>query len=115
MNVRSFIVASSFLFAGAVALPATAQINNTGFENPPTVPVTPNDWQYNGLGSGRDSTNPHSGQFEANLNNVSQASNANVQQQTAFGSITPGTTYTLDFWAQADYGVAGIGQAQIGF
>src|SRR3954452_7891322 len=115
MNVRSFIVASSFLFASAIALPATAQINNGGFENPPTVPVTPNDWQYNGAGAGRDGTSPHGGQFEANLNNVTEASNANAQQQTAFGSVTPGTTYTLDFWAQASYGVGGIGQAQSAF
>jgi hypothetical protein len=115
MNVRSFIVASSFLIGGAIALPATAQVNNGGFETAPTVPVTPNDWQYNGAGAARDATHPHGGQFEANLNNVTEASNANVQQQTAFGSITPGTTYTLDYWAQGDYGVGGIGQTQVAF
>ena len=51
----------------------------------------------------------------ANLNNVTEASNANVQQQTAFGTVTPGDTYTLSFWAQAEYGVGGIGQAQVAF
>jgi len=115
MKMRKVVAASSFFIAGALALPALAQVNNGGFENPPTIPVTPNDWQYNGPGSGRDGTNPHSGQFEANLDNITQASNANVQQQTAFGSIVPGTTYTLDFWAQANYGVGGIGQAQVAF
>jgi hypothetical protein len=115
MKMRKLVAACSFFIAGAVTLPALAQVNNGGFENPPTIPVTPNDWQYNGLGSGRDGTNPHSGSFEANLNNTTQASNANVQQQTAFGSIVPGTIYTLDFWAQADYGVGGLGQAQVAF
>ena len=108
-------VAVSTLAIGGLAFNASAQVNNGGFEVAPTVPPTPNDWQYNGAGAGRDGTNPHSGSFSANLNNTTEANNANVQQQTAFGSITPGTEYTLGFWAQAEYGVGGIGQAQVAF
>ena len=115
MKSRSSIGIAALAMATAVAMPAMAQVNNGGFENPPTVPVTPNDWQYNGAGAGRDGSFVHGGLFSANLNNVSEASNANVLQQTAFGSITPGVTYTLDFWAAGSYGVGGIGQAQIGF
>lgn len=114
MRVNRYTIASALL-ATALCTPSFAQVNNGGFETAPTTPVTPNDWQYNGAGSGRDSTHPHSGQFEANLNNVTQASNANVQQQTAFGSITPGQSYPFSFWAQGDYGVGGIGQAQFAF
>jgi hypothetical protein len=115
MQSRQLISAVAVLVLSMIALPAAAQINNGGFETPPTAPPTPNDWQYNGPGSGRDNTNPHGGLFEANLNNMTEASNANVQQQTAFGSITPGLQYTLRFWAQAQYGVGGIGQAQVAF
>src|SRR4051812_22054821 len=115
MKMRSLMCVATLAIGAAAVAPVSAQVNNGGFENPPTVPVTPNDWQYNGAGAGRDGTNPHGGQFEANLNNVTEASNANAQQQTAFGSVTPGTTYTLDFWAQASYGVGGIGQAQSAF
>jgi len=116
MNLRT-LVASSALVLSAVAIPASAAVivNNGGFETGPTSPPTPNDWQYNGAGAGRDGSNVHSGSFSANLNNVTEASNANVQEQTAFGSVAAGTTYTLSFWAQGNYGVGGIGQAQVAF
>src|SRR3954452_24009866 len=116
MNLRT-LVASSALVLSAVAIPASAAVivNNGGFETGPTSPPTPNDWQYNGAGAGRDGTNVHGGSFAANLNNVTEASNANVQEQTAFGSITPGTSYTLKFWAQEANGIGGIGQAQVAF
>lgn len=99
----------------ACALPASAQINNGGFELAPTAPPTAGDWQYNGAGAGRDGSNVHSGSFSANLDNVTQGSNANVLQQTDAGTITPGTTYVLKYWAQGSYGVGGIGQAQLSF
>lgn len=115
MKMGTLIASAAAAVCGA-ALPAFAQVvNNGGFENPPTVPVTPNDWQYNGAGAGRDGTLVHGGLFSANLDNVTEANNANAQQQTAFGSVTAGTQYTLAFWAQSSYGVGGIGQAQVAF
>jgi hypothetical protein len=115
MNLRT-LVASSALALSAVAVPASAAIIfNGGFETGPTSPPTPNDWQYNGPGAGRDGTNVHSGSFSADLNNVTEANNANVQEQTPFGSVSAGTTYTLSYWAQGSYGVGGIGQAQVAF
>ena len=78
MNLRT-LIASSALALSAFAVPASAAvINNGGFETGPTVPPTPNDWQYNGAGAGRDGSNVHGGAFSANLNNVTEASNANV-------------------------------------
>ena len=93
---------------------ASAQVTNGGFELPSSAPPAAGEWQYNG-GAVRDGTNPHTGSFEANLDNQSAAINVNVFQQTATGTVTPGTIYTLSFWAQASYGVAGEGQTQISF
>ncbi len=91
--------------------PASAQVSNGGFE---TNAVGAGEWQYVS-GAVRDTSNPHSGLFAANLNNISEANNSNVQQQTLIGSILAGESYTLRFFAQAQYGVSGIGQAQVAF
>ena len=111
MRVYRYAFVSCLLALGA---PTMAQITNGGFETAPTTPVTPGDWQYNG-GGVRDSVSVHSGQFAADLNNTAQGANVNVQQQTLFGSITPGSTYSLNYWTKASYGVAGEGQLQIAF
>jgi hypothetical protein len=90
-------------------------INNPGFETAPTNPPTANDWQYNG-GATWDTTNPYSGSAEANLNNTAQANNANVSQQTATGTITPGTEYTFSFYSEfTGVGAGFVGQAQLTF
>jgi hypothetical protein len=94
--------------------PAAAQISNGGFENPSDDPPVLGQWQYV-AGAIRDTSMPHSGSFAANLENFSEATNVNVQQQTAVGSIVPGTEYELSFWAQAEYGVSGVGQVQLAF
>jgi hypothetical protein len=96
------------------ARPSVAQINNGGFENPSDIPPALGQWQYV-AGAIRDSTKPRSGSFAANLDNLAEVTNANVQQQTAVGSIVPGTEYALSFWAQANYGASGIGQVQLAF
>jgi hypothetical protein len=96
------------------AAPALAQITNGGFENPSDEPPVLGQWQYV-AGAVRDTSMPHSGSFAANLENLAEATNVNVQQQTAAGSIVPGTEYELSFWAQAQYGVSGIGQVQLAF
>src|SRR5581483_8973123 len=100
-------------FSGASAQ-AQNVINNPGFETAPTVPVTPNDWQYSS-GATQDGTNPHGGSFEAFLNNQAEANNVNVQQQTAVGSVTPGVQYTLSFFSEFQGANGGIGQAQFEF
>lgn len=110
----AFVVACVIGFAAASTL-AQNVINNPGFETAPTAPPTPNDWQYFGPGSGRDSTNPHNGSFEADLNNVTPGNNANVQEQTAFGSVTAGLQYTLSFYSEFQGVGGGIGQAQFEF
>ncbi len=89
----------------------SAQVSNGGFES---NAVGAGEWQYVS-GAVRDTTNPHNGLFAANLNNTSEANNTNVQQQTLVGSILAGESYTLRFFAQAQYGVSGIGQAQVAF
>lgn len=99
---------------GAQMTRATNIINNSGFETAPTTPVTPNDWQYSS-GASQDNSNPYSGSFEANLNNTTEATNANVFQQTAFGSVTAGTQYTFSFYSEFQGGNGGIAQAQIEF
>jgi len=96
------------------AAPASAQITNGGFENPSDEPPMLGQWQYV-AGAVRDTSMPHSGSFGANLENLSEVTNVNVQQQTAAGSIVPGTEYALSYWAQAEYGVSGIGQVQLAF
>ncbi len=103
-SMSTFIVASS----------GYAQINNGGFENPSMVPAVTGEWQYV-MGATRDSSSPRTGLFAANLNNTAQAANANVQQVTLPGSVLPGSTYVLSFWARASYGVSGIGQSQLAF
>jgi hypothetical protein len=113
MRGNRFAIASA-LFVSALAAPAFAQIFNGGFETAQTAPVTPGDWQYNG-GGVRDTSSPRTGAYAANLNNTSAGGNTNVQEQTVFGSITPGTAYTLSFYSKATYGTAGEGQLQIGF
>ena len=90
---------------------ASAQVSNGGFES---NAVGLGEWQYVS-GAVRDTTNPHSGLFAANLNNSSQTTNTNVQQQTPIGSIVAGESYTLRFFAQADFANSGIGQAQVAF
>lgn len=110
------ILAVAVLAVGATcgSASATQILNNTSFETAPTVPPTPNDWQYNGQAV-RDSSNPHTGSYDAYLDNTTEASNSNVLQQTAFGSVTPNTVYTLGLYSEATYGVGGIGQAQLEF
>jgi hypothetical protein len=93
---------------------AAAQITNGGFEDPSDEPPVLGQWQYV-AGALRDGANPRTGAFAANLDNLAEAANVNVQQQTAPGSITPGAEYALSFWAQADYGVSGVGQVQLAF
>ena len=99
---------------GAQMTRATNIINNPGFETAPTSPPTANDWQY-APGASQDNTNPYSGSFEADLNNTVEASNANVFQQTAFGSVTQGTQYTLSFYSEFQGANGGIAQAQFEF
>ena len=89
----------------------SAQISNGGFES---GAVGLGEWQYVS-GAVRDATNPHGGLFAANLNNLSQTTNTNVQQQTLVGTILAGETYTLNFFAQAEFANSGIGQAQVAF
>ena len=108
----SLLVAA--LLSPALATPALSQVSNGGFELPPSAPPTAGEWQYN-TGALRDGTSVQSGSFAANLMNTSQGANVNVSQQTLPGSITPNTNYTLSFWSQAQYAVAGEGQLQIGF
>jgi hypothetical protein len=66
-------------------------------------------------GATHDSSNPHSGSYEANLNNVTPGSNVNVQQQTAIGTVTPGVEYTLSFYTEFQGVGGGVGQAQLEF
>ena len=99
---------------GAQLTRATNVINNPGFETAPTTPPTANDWQYS-PGASQDNSNPYSGSFEADLNNTVQASNVNVFQQTAFGSVTPGTQYTHSFYSEFQGANGGIAQAQFEF
>lgn len=112
MSLRCLVplVAAVMLTAAS----ASAQIANGGFENPSDDPPALGQWQYI-AGAVRDASMPHSGSFAANLENLSEATNVNVFQQTAAGSIVPGTQYALRFWAQADYGVSGVGQVQLAF
>lgn len=94
---------------------ATNIITNPGFETAPTTPPTPNDWQYNG-GAAWDTSNPYSGSAEANLNNTVQGNNADVSQQSAVGTITPGTDYTFSFYSEfTGVGAGYVGQAQLSF
>jgi hypothetical protein len=102
---------------GLVASAAQAAniVNNPDFATGPTNPPTPNDWQYNG-GASWDNSNPFVGSHDANLNNTAEANNANISQQTAVGTITPGTTYTFSFYSQfTGVGAGFVGQAQIQF
>lgn len=103
------------LFLSALAVPTLGAVSNGGFELPSSSPPAGGEWQFNGSGGGRDGTNVHAGSFAANLNNTTEGANTNVQQQTPFGSVSAGTNYTLSFWAQGQYGVGGIGQAQVAF
>jgi len=114
MKLLNVLLSVGLLSTSSVLPVSAAIINNGGFENPSIVPPVPGEWMYV-TGAVRDTTNPRSGSFAANLNNVSQAANANVQQQSATGSVTPGTVYTLSYFAQAAYGPSGIGQVQIAF
>ncbi len=110
--MQKFLVLISVVFFSAWGVvPTLAQVSNGGFES---NAVGAGEWQYV-MGALRDGTNPHSGLFAANLNNTSQAQNTNVQQQTLAGTIFAGADYTLSFFAQAEFGVSGIGQAQIAF
>ncbi len=110
--MRKFLVLISVTVFGAWGVvPTYAQVSNGGFES---NAVGAGEWQYV-MGALRDGTNAHTGLFAANLNNTSQAVNTNVQQQTLAGTIFAGTDYTLSFFAQAEYGVSGIGQAQVAF
>lgn len=107
---------AALMICSAGVASATNIINNPGFETPPTSPVTPNDWQYSPAGASRDNTNPYGGSsYEANLNNITEATNANVFQQTAFGTVTPGTQYTFSFYSEFQGASGGIGQAQLEF
>jgi hypothetical protein len=105
------LVVAAMMLAAA---PASAQITNGGFETPSDDPPMLGQWQYV-AGAVRDPSMPHSGSFAANLENLSEVTNVNVQQQTAVGSIIPGTEYVLRYWAQAEYGVSGVGQVQLAF
>lgn len=95
--------------------PGTAQIiANGGFEAPSDEPPVLGQWQYMS-GAIRGSASVHGGSFAADMNNLAEATNVNVFQQTTPGSIAAGTQYTLSYWALADYGVSGIGQVQLAF
>ena len=98
----------------ASSVQANNIINNGTFATGPTTPVTPNDWQYGG-GAIWDNSNPFTGSHDAYLNNTAEANNANVFQQTAFGSVTPGMQYTFSFESQFQGGVGAVGQAQFEF
>jgi hypothetical protein len=105
------VLFSAVVFNTLSGVPAFAQVSNGGFESDA---VGAGQWQYV-MGAVRDNSKPRSGLFAANLNNTSQAQNTNVQQQTLNGTILAGTDYTFTFFAQAEYGVSGIGQAQVAF
>lgn len=96
------------------ATTASAQIANGGFESPSDEPPALGQWQYIG-GALRETTNPHGGAFAARMENLSEAANVHVFQQTAAGTITAGTQYELSYWAKAQYGVSGVGQVQLSF
>ena len=115
-KISAVLLASAGALAcGAGVASATNIINNPGFETAPTNPPTPNDWAYNG-GAKWDTTNPYSGSAEADLNNTAQANNADVSQQTATGTITPGVQYTFSFYSEfTGVGAGFVGQAQLSF
>jgi hypothetical protein len=103
------------LVIGAMASMAGANIiNNGSFVTGPTTPVTPNDWQYGG-GATWDNSNPFTGSHDAFLNNTQEANNANVFQQTAFGSVTADTSYTFNYETEFQGGTGAVGQAQFEF
>jgi len=108
------LTAAAALVCGAGVASATNIINNPGFETAPTTSPTPNDWQYS-TGATQDNTNPYSGSFEADLNNTTEATNVNVFQQTAFGSVSAGTQYTFSFYSEFQGATGGIAQAQFEF
>ena len=114
-KISAVLLTSAVLACGAGVASASNILNNPGFETAPTNPPTPNDWQYSG-GATWDTTNPYSGSAEADLNNTAQANNANVSQQTATGTITPGVEYTFSFYSEfTGVGAGYVGQAQIVF
>ena len=111
----SVITAAVALVCGVGVASAGNILNNAGFESAPTTPPTANDWQYNG-GAKWDTTNPYTGSAEANLNNTAEANNANVSQQTATGTITPGVNYNFSFYSEfTGVGAGFLGQAQLTF
>ena len=94
--------------------PAFAQIDNGGFELPSDEPAALGQWKYI-AGAMRSGAAVHSGSFAAELDNMVETTNVNVQLTTAPGTIQPGLQYKLGFWAQAELGVSGVGQAQVAF
>jgi hypothetical protein len=107
-------IALLYLTFALTAADASAQVANGGFESPSDEPPALGQWQYIG-GALRETSNPHSGAYAARLENLSEAANVHVFQQTEAGTVTAGTQYELSFWAQAEYGVSGIGQVQLSF
>ncbi len=81
----SSLVALAAMNLFAVGALAQNIISNAGFES---MPAPANDWQFSPFAL-RDTTNPHSGSFEANLLQSTPGGNTNTFQQTPVGSVTP--------------------------
>lgn len=115
-KITAVLLGSAALMICSAGVASAANIiNNPGFETGPTNPPTANDWQYNG-GATWDTSNPYAGSGDANLNNTAEANNANVSQQTATGTITPGVEYTFSFYSEfTGVGAGFVGQAQLTF
>jgi hypothetical protein len=72
------------------------------------------DWQFSPFAV-RDTTNPHTGSFEANLDQATSGGNTNVFQQTPVGSVSPGVQYTLTYYIEYNGVGGGIAQVQTEF
>jgi hypothetical protein len=115
-------VVATTLFAAVPAFAQNVLINGdmeTGQANSPFVA----NWLPNGVAPNttntyaQDSTNPHTGLFDAQFTGASQGNGANAAlfQITGPGTVSPGD-YTLNFWAQTTFvGPSGVGFYQVIF
>jgi hypothetical protein len=107
----SSVVALAVMNLFAAGALAQNIISNSSFES---APLPANDWQFSPFAL-RDTTNPHSGSFEANLLQSTSGGNTNTFQQTPVGSVIPGAQYTLSYYIEYDGVGGGIAQVQSEF
>ena len=99
-RTASLAVAAAAALAAAQALANTNIIQNGGFEasDPAGGSSVAQYWNQTDPSITRDTSNPHTGVAEEYLNNTTAPSASFLYQDTPAGSVTPGSSYTLDFF-----------------